>query len=100
MWPQPGVVSFTTESDATDSNFPSGDPHAGPLGSADSEGLWPHAPTLEKVSHTNFFRSKIKRHPNQKPNSNYPLESPKPTAATAILTEVWSPLFSRMVSEA
>ena len=37
MWPQPGVVSFTTESDATDSDFPSGDPHAGPLGSADSK---------------------------------------------------------------
>ena len=54
MWPQPGVVSFTTESDATDSDFPSGDPHAGPLGSADSEGLRPHAPTLEKASQPNF----------------------------------------------
>ena len=53
MWPQPGVVSFTTESDATDSDFPSGDPHAGPLGSADSEGLRPHAPTLENRSQTN-----------------------------------------------
>ena len=45
MWPQPGVVSFTTESDATDSDFPSGDPHAGPLGSADSTGLRPLPPT-------------------------------------------------------
>ena len=49
MWPQPGVVSFTTESDATDSDFPSGDPHAGPLGSADSRGLRPHAPTLQRA---------------------------------------------------
>ena len=54
MWPQPGVVSFTTESDATDSDFPSGDPHAGPLGSADSEGLRPHAPTLEERWALNF----------------------------------------------
>ena len=60
MWPQLGVVSFTTESDATDSDFPSGDPHAGPLGSADSEGLRPHAPTLEKRSQPNVpFRNSL-----------------------------------------
>ena len=61
MWPQPGVVSFTTESDATDSDFPSGDPHAGPLGSADSEGPRPHAPTLEKRPQPNVsFGSSLK----------------------------------------
>ena len=49
MWPQPGVVSFTTESDATGSDFPSGDPHAGPLGSGDRRGLRPHAPTLQRA---------------------------------------------------
>ena len=53
MWPQPGVVSFITESDATGSDFPSGDPHAGPLGSADSRGLRPHAPTLAEHSRLN-----------------------------------------------
>ena len=61
MWPQPGVVSFTTESDATDSDFPSGDPHAGPLGSADSRGLRPHASTLQRARAPQLPRRDDKR---------------------------------------
>ena len=61
MWPQPGVVSFTTESDATDSDFPSGDPHAGPLGSADSKGLQPPAadPKIDSLKELNAKGSQL-----------------------------------------
>ena len=47
-----------------------------------------------------FTRSKAKPHPNQNPNSYPQLDMSKPTAATPLPTEVWSPLCSRMVSEA
>ena len=101
MWPQPGVVSFTTESDATDSDFPSGDPHAGPLGSADSEGLRPHGQTLEKASQANFFlvrKSNVIRFRTQTHITNFTILSPHPPLQ--FRPKSGCPCFPRMVSEA
>ena len=46
------------------------------------------------------MRSRAKPHPSQNPNSYHQFDMSKPTAATPLPTEVWSPLCSRMVSEA
>ena len=70
--------------------------HAGPWGSADSEGLRPHAPTLENGSQHNASFAKRFLTPSSNPIENFKftnckskLQLQKPNSYLKTQTEVW-----------